>query len=355
MSIQYKTCKNCENDFRENFDFCPHCGMNEKEKLTLGVLFYNTVSNYFSFDARFFKSFIPLLIKPGYLATKFVSGKRLLYLHPGQMYLFAAVLFFFLFSFSAKKGANEFDKGLSQSFGKNTKIDSFSVKASEAKVKIDSVLMEEARIALKKNSNLTGITDKQVDSLVNKENFNKEKNSFTFSGKKIDSLIEAKVPDSEILKEMGLNKGDSVLKKRLYSQALKFIKSKQGSGILFAFLDAAPIAMFFILPIFALILMLFYRKRGLYAHHLVFSFYYFAFLFTVFNLVIITNFIVDIPDYIDSLIVLSVFFYLIIALKKFYKQGWFKSFLKGSLSTMIFFPILIFVSAFVLLFSFMFY
>ncbi|WP_290699405.1 hypothetical protein [Lacinutrix sp.] len=54
MSIQYKTCKNCENDFRSNFDFCPHCGMKDKEGLTLTVLFYNTVSNYFSFDARFF-------------------------------------------------------------------------------------------------------------------------------------------------------------------------------------------------------------------------------------------------------------------------------------------------------------
>ena len=71
MSIQYKTCKNCENDFRDNFDFCPHCGMKDKEELTLGILFYNTLNNYLLYDSKFLKSFIPLLIKPGFLANKF--------------------------------------------------------------------------------------------------------------------------------------------------------------------------------------------------------------------------------------------------------------------------------------------
>ena len=43
------------------------------------------------------------------------------------------------------------------------------------------------------------------------------------------------------------------------------------------------------------ILKILYRKKGLYAHHLVFSFYYFSFLFTVFSVIIGVNFIVDIP------------------------------------------------------------
>ena len=329
--------------------------MKEKEELTLTVLFYNTIGNYFSFDARFFKSFIPLLVKPGYLAAKFVSGKRLLYLHPGQMYLFAAVLFFFLFSFSAKKGARAFDEGLSESFIRNTKVDSFSAEALEIRRKTDSTLREEARSTLKKNSVYTGMTAHEVDSIVDSGSFNTNKNNFSFTSKKIDSLIKTEAPDTEILKEMGLKEEDGAFKKRLYTQALKFLKSKKGGSILLAFLDAAPIAMFFILPIFALILKLFYRKRGRYAHHLVFSFYYFAFLFTVFSLLVGVNYITDISGSLNFLIILSVFIYLIIALKKFYKQGWFKSFLKGSLVTMFFFPILLIVSLFVLFFAIMFY
>ena len=50
------TCKNCELDHEVGFQFCPHCGQKTNEDLTVGVLFYNTISNYFSFDARFFCS-----------------------------------------------------------------------------------------------------------------------------------------------------------------------------------------------------------------------------------------------------------------------------------------------------------
>ncbi|TDI71568.1 MAG: hypothetical protein E2O86_01630, partial [Bacteroidetes bacterium] len=63
MEINNTTCKNCEREFQEGFEFCPHCGQKAKDDLTMGVLFYNTISNYFSFDARFFKSFFPLMFR----------------------------------------------------------------------------------------------------------------------------------------------------------------------------------------------------------------------------------------------------------------------------------------------------
>ena len=103
METNQNTCQNCEQPYDKGFRFCPHCGQKTNDELTLGVLFYNTISNYFSFDARFFKSFIPLMIRPGYLAKEFVKGKRLLYLHPAQMYLFVAVIFFFIFNFYTRE------------------------------------------------------------------------------------------------------------------------------------------------------------------------------------------------------------------------------------------------------------
>jgi len=355
MSIEIKDCKNCEQPFNEAYEYCPHCGQKDKDELTISVLFYNTISNYFSFDARFFKSFIPLLFRPGYLARKFIEGKRLLYFHPGQLYLFIAVVFFFLFSFKVNKDAREMDRGIAEAFESEVSIDSLSTEEIEAKRVKDSTTREEARLALKKNSFLTGMTEKQIDSLVESENFNLKKNDFSFTGKKTDSLIKANAPDEEIYKSMGLEENDSAFKKRLYRQTLKFLKSKQGGSIYLAFIDTFPIAMFFILPIFALILKLFYRKRGRYAHHLVFSFYFFSFIFTVFSIVLLVNYIKDIPDWIDFLIVLSVFFYLVAALKYFYQQGLFKSFFKACLSSMVFFPVLLVVTACVGVFSFMFY
>ena len=96
-----------------------------------------------------------------------------------------------------------------------------------------------------------------------------------------------------------------------------------------------------LLPIFAFILKIFYFRRGRFSHHLVFSFYFFSFLFTVFSILVLTNLIwKEFPGSITTLIIFSTFFYLYLAVKRFYEQGWFVSFLKTGFVT---FTFLIFV------------
>ncbi|HNU60388.1 MAG TPA: DUF3667 domain-containing protein, partial [Aquaticitalea sp.] len=102
MPKSLSDCHSCAQKFEAQYPYCPYCGQKAQTKLTLGVLFNNTINNYFSVDARFFKSFVPLILKPGYLAKKFVQGKRA-YLHPAQFYLFISIVFFFLFSFISRK------------------------------------------------------------------------------------------------------------------------------------------------------------------------------------------------------------------------------------------------------------
>ena len=110
------SCKNCEKTFEDDFSYCPFCGQEAADKLTFGVLFSNTISNYFSIDARFFRSFIPLMTKPGILARRFIDGKRLAYLHPAQFYLFVSVVFFFIFSFSVREADHRMSDGLKKGF-----------------------------------------------------------------------------------------------------------------------------------------------------------------------------------------------------------------------------------------------
>jgi hypothetical protein len=346
MGSQQETCKNCEEPFQAYFKFCPYCGQQAKDELTVKVLFYNTISNYFSFDARFFKSFFPLLFKPGYLASKFIEGKRLLYLHPAQMYLFITVVFFFMFSFIQRKQVQSLDasfaKKIKQEIVTDTITNDFvrdsinAMKLAKQK-KQDSIDRIKVRETLENNKFIHGFSNAKIDSLVNSEYFRKNDGvDFDFDQKSIDSLLIIEAPDAVIYKHMGMEADAGAFKRRLYRQALKFYKSRQGGSILQAFYDTIPIAMFFLLPIFALILKLLYRKRGGYSHHLVFSFYFFAFLFTVFSIILGVNFIWNIADWTDWLIVLSTFFYLFIALKRFYQQGWFKSLLKTSIATFLF-------------------
>ncbi|MDG1729244.1 MAG: DUF3667 domain-containing protein [Algibacter sp.] len=366
MSTQLETCKNCEKQFKESFKFCPHCGQQAKDELTVKVLFYNTISNYFSFDARFFKSFLPLLFKPGYLASKFIEGKRLLYLHPAQMYLFIAVVFFFLFSFIQRNQVQSLDNTLAKTL-KQDKVSNIitndfvqdSINALQLiKQKMeDSIARLEIRQRLEGNRFIHGFSDEKIDSLVMSEDFRKNDiASFDFNTKFLDSLIAIDAPDDVIYKNMGMDADAGGLQRRIYKQSLRFYKSRKGGSILQTFYDTIPIAMFFLLPIFALILKILYRKQGLYAHHLVFSFYFFSFLFTVFSIILAVNFIVDIPDWIDWLVALSTFIYLYLALRRFYHQGIFKTFFKTSMTTFLFLLLVAPLTTFILgVFAFMFY
>jgi len=356
MSVELKDCKNCEQPFDKAYDFCPHCGQKDKDDLTIGLLFYNTISNYFSFDARFFKSFFPLVFKPGYLAKQFIGGKRLLYLHPAQLYLFISVVFFFLLTSTViREQVRSVDDELKKTLNKPIISDS-----AKAIMTIDSAEVQELLKPLKDNKALTGMEKnelKVLDSLVS-DGVNKSNNqlAFDFDEQKVDSLIAIDAVDKEVLEAMGMDESDGFVVKKFYKQMLKFYRQRNGGQVLQAIYDTIPISLFILLPIFAFILKILYFKRGSYAHHLVFSFYFFSFLFTVFSTILILNYFWDVPDWIDVLLILSTFFYLFMALKRFYEQGWFRSFFKACLATMIYFsfviPIAIILIAMV---GFMFY
>jgi len=356
MEDKKTICKNCEQEFQESFQFCPYCGQKSKDNLTMGVLFYNTISNYFSVDARFLKSFFPLLFRPGYLAKKFVEGKRLLYLHPAQYYLFTSVVFFFLFSFQAREYNQKVDKALKKGFENEQILNLDSIQKNN----LDSVSVTKLTKPLRDQQIITGMDEeelKKLDSMIKTEANSDDIGSinFGFNKKKLDSLIAAGAPEAELLKSMGMDDDAGFLKRRFYLQILKFQKNS-GGGILQALFDSIPIALFFLLPIFAFILKIFYWKRGSFPHHLVFSFYYFSYLFTVMGIVMLVNLFWKIPTWVNGIVAALTYIYLLIAVKQFYRQGYFISIIKTGMVTFIY---LIFVLpialAVMLLASFLFY
>lgn len=343
-------CKNCEKTFDAAFDYCPYCGQETADKLTFGVLFSNTISNYFSIDARFFKSFIPLLTKPGVLARRFVDGKRLTYLHPAQFYLFISVVFFFIFSFTVRRADYKVSKALKDGFEKENVLDSI-------KVEKDSLVFESAKKAFKENKDLLKIPEKdlnKIDSVLESKDTG-PKLSFSFKRKVLDSLILANAPVEEQLKAMGMEENETGFARRFYEQMLKFYKQK-GGGILKTLYDTVPIAMFFLLPLFAFMLKIVYWKRGTFAHHMVFSFYFFTFIFTAFSIFILLNQFLKIPIWLQGLFFLSLVFYLMLALRNFYKSSWFGSFFKANLIAYIYLLLVVPVAGLgIILISFMLY
>jgi hypothetical protein len=341
-------CQNCEKSHDIEFEFCPHCGQQANDKLTVGVLFYNTIANYFSFDARFFRSFIPLVFRPGLLAKRFVSGKRLMYLHPAQMYLFISVLFFFLFSFKIREYNSSFDNAIKKGF-ETVKKDTVNTNP------IDSITVKKLNETFKNQGLMSGLSDqeqKELDSVfATVSQPQNVKNNFTFGydREKLDSLIISGAPEKEQLKAVGMEDDAGFFKKTYYRQLIKFHKNK-GGGILQALFDSIPVSLFILLPIFAMILKVFFWRRGTFAHHLVFSFYYFSFLFVTMSIILAVNyFIIDIPDWIDWLIIMSTFFYLVFAIRTFYQQGFIISFIKASMASFVYMMFVLPVAAAIML------
>ncbi|NNK21013.1 MAG: DUF3667 domain-containing protein [Flavobacteriaceae bacterium] len=332
-------CKNCDNILEPSYEFCPRCGQEISDKLTFGVLFSKTISDYFSVDARFFRSFIPLMFRPGILARRFVDGKRLKYLHPAQFYLFISVLFFFLFSFNIRKADNEMTEAFKKGMDKpELEIAPDSIKLSSK----DSLQLIKTKDMIKKNKDKWGISDEDIniiDSVMTEtaENPTSMNQGMTldFDKEVLDSLIAIDAPQNEKLKAMGMEEDATGLNRRFYEQMLK-LYVQRGGGILQTFYDTIPIAMFLLMPLFALLLKVFYWRRGNFAHHMVFSFYFFTFLFTAFCIIILANKVFEVPVWLEVIITLSYLLYLIIALRNFYRSSWIGAFLKANIISFIY-------------------
>jgi hypothetical protein len=96
---------------------------------------------------------------------------------------------------------------------------------------------------------------------------------------------------------------------------------------------AVPRVFFLFLPIFAVLLKLFYRRQGYYLDHLVFSLYYHAFVFVVFSaLFLMSRTDGLLPDFMRRLVGLGLFVwlfaYLPIALRRVYGGSTWKTFFK---------------------------
>ncbi|MDY2586696.1 DUF3667 domain-containing protein [Winogradskyella aquimaris] len=352
MSTIKDTCQNCEEQFDKGFRFCPYCGQKTNDELTIGVLFYNTISNYFSFDARFLKSFVPLMFKPGYLAKQFIKGKRLMYLHPAQMYLFISVVFFFLSSFTIaewEKEANELNKKIAST-------PAVLNEDNQSKIDLDSIKKAKILEDIKKSGPKLGLKEadiKMADSIIQADT-NNANVSWDFDKNKIDSLIKTGAEDAIIYKEMGMSDDAGYFERGVFKGMLNIAKGSGAGNMLRRAFDAVPITMFILLPLFALILKIFYFRRGRYAYHLVFTFYFFSFLFTLFAILLaVDRFLFEIPWWISFVLVLSTFFYFYLGLLKFYERHWFTTLIKSGFITFIFSILVVLTSGFLFFFGLM--
>lgn len=95
MAAAMEACANCGHE-RDN-RFCPRCGQNDRDyKRSLWRLIGDLIKETFEVDGRLPRTLRPMFLRPGQLAVEFSRNRRASYVSPIRLYLFASILFFFV-------------------------------------------------------------------------------------------------------------------------------------------------------------------------------------------------------------------------------------------------------------------
>ncbi len=298
-------------------------------------------NGFFSFDAKFWRTIIPLLTSPGKVSIDYVAGRRSRYSNPFRFYLTVSVFFFLIVGlFLSKK---KFDK-LSEKNSTEV-LDSFIEDSDNSKKEITEKDIDSLKQVVKDELDKSFIP--LPESAKNKilEDLEKEAkdttaikiakgNRISFNGSsRLDKFVRyhKKYPDSNTDVALdSLNYEKTFTNRFLYTRAVaanSFVKKDNREKYLSDLLSYGSVSLFIFLPFFTLFLKLFYiRSKYNYVDHLVFVFHTQTVFFMLLTILYLISFFTDLKQAWIFFVLFLV--YLIIAMKKFYNQGYFKTFTK---------------------------
>jgi hypothetical protein len=330
-----KHCYNCNSELSESAKYCSSCGQKHTTgKVPVYEFVYDFFKNVFNIDAKLPKTIVYLLFLPGRLTIEFFKGKHKSYLKPAQVFVFMTLLCFALISFRANNFDTNFtldetieDPQFIINFNQSENNYFYLKGIDTTKYTVDSLLK-----LIKEKSDI-----KSVETIIDTtfQDFLEVKNMSTDSvfipliiDNKSRSTVEVSIEDIINLTEKELAERyevNSFISKVVFTQTIKAIKKED--AIFEYFIGRLSWTFFLLVPLFALILKLVYiRRKQFYVEHLVFTFHFHAFLFSIISILILFENIFP-----KELIVALSFYipiYLFISMKKHYQQGFRKTLLK---------------------------
>lgn len=346
-----KDCLNCGTIIHGRY--CHVCG---QENIVPKESFWHLVVHFFyditHFDSKFFDSLRYLIFKPGLLSKEYIKGRRASYLNPIKMYVFTSAIFFLIF-FSLNGANKTFNVRGDDPYTRHER-DSIIARLDK-KLSKDS-----SRDNLRRQIALLSDTTKEVRPstlIMHSEGFTMVG---TIGGQyrdlgQYDSMQRA-LPSGERdgwltrlwnKRAIGLNEK--------YKHDPTAAKNNIGESIL----HRLPYMLFVSLPFFALILKLLYirRRQFYYVDHGIFSIHHYIFSFILLLLIFLVDAMGDwtgstIWDTIAAILMGIVWpVYLFLAMKRFYGQNGWKTFIKFFLLNVLGLIVISTIAAFFFLFS----
>ncbi|MDJ0644386.1 MAG: DUF3667 domain-containing protein [Flavobacteriaceae bacterium] len=342
-------CLNCDALLNGDENFCPECGQrNNTNPLSFKLVVDEFVGNLITYDSRVWNTAVPLLFKPGKVAYDFISGKRKNFVNPFRTYLTVSLMFFLVIG--AIKQIQELNSDGSEESQaaivklNNTPLDSLAAKRKDS---IAKATLEKVQKSIPKNipinldstlqANNVNIDSLQkynqdvgalADTLTDQSPFIKKVKAFYNYHEKNKEHTTAQALDSLGYENNFWNRFYYVRAQRTYEMT-----QDNAQGLNEKIFSGLSLAIFLFLPVFALFLKFIYlRRKYTFMEHMVFVFYTQSVLFL---LLLLFNLIYYASGESDSVYIIAVLLfaiYLLIAMKNFYKQGWFKTFIKYTLA-----------------------
>ena len=318
-SIQDNTqvCPNCDSVMSDTATFCQSCGQKNNTRLTVLAFISQFLSNVFNLDSKIFRTIGSIFI-PGKLTNAFLKGQRKKYIHPIRLFLVFIIVSIAVFSFQKNLTApGNLKKEHIDRLKERKKV------MSVLDMGIDSIAGSSNQAIVQETlDSLSNVFYRNSGSRVDSINLNKAMRLFDEPSFFVALDDIGKYTPEEILEVYEVKGFWNRLKVR---QKIKMIE-KDTSFVPFV-LSKVTWSVFIVLLLLTLIFrILYFRSDFLYLEHLIFGLHLNCFF------LIIASILLLIPENkIDVALpfgLLTMAIYLFIAMKRVYKQGYFKTILK---------------------------
>ena len=302
---QDTSCLNCEQEVTGNF--CSNCGQeNIETKEHVGHMLTHAIGDYFHFDSKFIKTMKPLLFQPGLLTNEYNAGKRTTYLPVIRMYIFISIVFFL--AFSVKNASN---------------VNIGSTDSKQKKELNRGTELEAARSAK---------TPEEIDKLKSLSASQKKEANARLEDRIEDNLKELTAEEyAAEQKALPVAQRDGYISYYLQHKAHQLEERENvQEAFIETFVHNLPKMMFLLLPLFAMILLLIFRKsRMFYAEHFVYALHLHCFLYLF---LLVPIFMPVVPDFIYWIFFFVITFYIYRSLRTVYKNSRKKTIVKMDIS-----------------------
>jgi ribosomal protein L40E len=347
-----KVCLNCGADLHGRY--CHSCGQENLEpKESLWGLITHYAYDITHFDGKFFNTLKYLILRPGFLPAQYLKGKRMSYLHPIRMYVFTSAFFFIIF-FSLF----HFDH---LNVTGNGKWESDSLRLQKIEVQKNLLAAAETK---KDSARIKRVLNKleSIDVLRLKDSTGKKNNVNVITEKANYKTVEAYDSAQQTLPK---NERDGWVKRRIMRRSIVAFEKYNGdvdvmvSAWLAKFTHSFPQLLFISLLPFAFMLWLLYIRRNdqyYYTGHVIFTLYLYIFYFIAYLLFFGMQQLHDntgwgLWGWLEAALWIYMIYYMYKAMRNFYGQRRFKTFVKLTLLTIATFFIILFLFILFVIFS----